>query len=50
MLIDLTLLSCEGITSASMAAIAYSRLLEVVIEFLWYNFVNFLLKELIELL
>ncbi|KAF8720451.1 hypothetical protein HU200_023694 [Digitaria exilis] len=28
MLIDLTLLSCEGITSASMAAIAYSRLLE----------------------
>ncbi|XP_062200291.1 F-box/LRR-repeat protein 15-like [Phragmites australis] len=29
MLIDLSLLSCEGITSASMAAIAYSRLLEV---------------------
>ncbi|ONM06640.1 F-box/LRR-repeat protein 15, partial [Zea mays] len=28
MLIDLRLLSCEGITSASMAAIAYSRLLE----------------------
>ncbi|XP_066385851.1 F-box/LRR-repeat protein 15-like isoform X3 [Miscanthus floridulus] len=28
MLIDLKLLSCEGITSASMAAIAYSRLLE----------------------
>jgi len=31
MLIDLRLLSCEGITSASIAAIAYSRLLEVVI-------------------
>nr|AAM01146.1 Putative F-box protein family [Oryza sativa Japonica Group]AAM44890.1 Putative F-box protein family [Oryza sativa Japonica Group] len=28
MLVDLRLLSCEGITSASMAAIAYSRLLE----------------------
>ncbi|KAJ1257041.1 hypothetical protein BS78_K228700 [Paspalum vaginatum] len=28
MLIDLRLLSCEGITSGSMAAIAYSRLLE----------------------
>lgn len=38
MLIDLRLLSCEGMTSASMAAIAYSRLLEVVIQFLWYNF------------
>lgn len=50
MLIDLTLLSCDGITSASMAAIAYSRLLEVVTQFRWYNFVNFLLKELIELL
>lgn len=50
MLIDLRLLSCEGITSASMAAIAYSRLLEVVILFLWYNFVNFLLQELIGLL
>ena len=31
MLIELRLLSCEGITSASLAAIAYSRLLEVVI-------------------
>jgi len=31
MLIELRLLSCEGITSASIAAIAYSRLLEVVI-------------------
>ncbi|KAL6642953.1 hypothetical protein ACP70R_021134 [Stipagrostis hirtigluma subsp. patula] len=28
MLVDLRLLSCEGITSASMAAISYSRLLE----------------------
>lgn len=45
MLIDLRLLSCEGITSASMAAIAYSRLLEVVVQFLWYNFLNFLLQN-----
>ncbi|GJN20510.1 hypothetical protein PR202_gb07898 [Eleusine coracana subsp. coracana] len=34
MLMDLRLLSCEGVTSASMAAIAYSRLLEVVISFI----------------
>ncbi|OEL28846.1 F-box/LRR-repeat protein 15 [Dichanthelium oligosanthes] len=40
MLIDLRLLSCEGITSASMAAIANSRLLEVVIQFLWFADLN----------
>jgi hypothetical protein len=38
MLIDLRLLSCEGITSTSMVAIAYSRLLEVVASFIFYCF------------
>jgi len=38
MLIDLKLHSCEGITSTSMSAVSYSRMLEVRVLFLLPKF------------